>query len=187
MPVTLLGPDDYTTMPWANGKGSTVEYACERRSGGQVLWRFSQASVVEDGAFSLFPGIDRTIMLVSGPGFHLDFGGAGSADVIEPFQPVRFSGDWVTRASGVSAACEDMNVMTARGFAHSAVRIHRSDAELVLSDRTLLFVHEGKWQFEAGGAEHALAVSQSALICGETGTVSIRGSGLLVEIAIDLI
>ncbi len=63
-----LTPADYTEMPWANGKGVTVEML-RLIEGGALKWRLSRASVVEDGAFSLFSGGERHLTVITGPGF----------------------------------------------------------------------------------------------------------------------
>ena len=58
--IRHLTKADYRTMPWANGLGQTVEMI--RVEGDQgLLWRLSMASVVEDGDFSIFPGIERNL------------------------------------------------------------------------------------------------------------------------------
>ena len=39
MAQRLVKPSDFVTMPWANGKGVTVELAREDRPEGSLLWR----------------------------------------------------------------------------------------------------------------------------------------------------
>lgn len=115
-----LGRADYTEMPWANGKGRTVEMW--REDGPQGLrFRLSMASVVEDGDFSLFPAIDRVLTVLSGPGFGLV--GAGYALRCDPLVPVAFPGDVALRAVDVTAPVEDFNVMTARDLPAPEVRL----------------------------------------------------------------
>ncbi len=93
-------------MPWANGRGTTVEMLREEGL------RLSVAVVAEDGPFSVFPGIDRVLTVISGPGFRL----AGAVRLhCLPLLPVAFPGDAAVRAEGVAAASEDFNVMVARG------------------------------------------------------------------------
>jgi environmental stress-induced protein Ves len=118
--IRHLTQADYTTMPWANGKGVTVEMLREERDGA-LHWRLSRASVVEDGDFSHFPGIERNLTVISGPGF--DLVGAGIRLAARPLKPVAFAGDVAIRAEGVSAPSEDFNVMTARGMALPEVRV----------------------------------------------------------------
>jgi environmental stress-induced protein Ves len=98
-------------MPWANGKGTTVEMLRIEREG-RLVMRLSRAMVVEDGAFSLFPGIERNLTVLSGPGF--DLVGEGLWLAARPLEPVAFAGDVPVWAERVGAPSEDFNVMTAR-------------------------------------------------------------------------
>lgn len=99
---------DYKVMPWANGKGSTTEL-WRRDRDGAMLVRLSRAAVVEDGPFSLFPGIRRNLTVITGPGF--DLVGDGVLLAARPLQPIAFPGDLILRATGVTAASDDFNVM----------------------------------------------------------------------------
>jgi uncharacterized protein len=103
-------------MPWANGRGVTVEMLREEGL------RLSVATVAEDGPFSVFPGIDRVLTVISGPGFRL--AGAVALDC-RPMVPVAFPGDVEVRAEGVTAPSEDFNVMTARGGPVAEVAVAR--------------------------------------------------------------
>lgn len=117
--MRYLTARDFTVMPWANGRGQTVEMWREDRDG-TLLWRLSRAAVVEDGPFSLFPGVDRNLTVISGPGFDL----VGAARIAARLlQPVGFAGDVPMRAEGVSAPCEDFNVMVRRGAMRAEVAV----------------------------------------------------------------
>ncbi len=118
--ITHLSVADFRMMPWANGKGITVEMLRVEREGRLVL-RLSRAMVVEDGAFSIFPGIERNLTVLSGPGF--DLVGQGLVLVARPLHPVAFSGDIAVRAERVSAPSEDFNVMTGRDLPLPSVRV----------------------------------------------------------------
>ena len=104
---------DYVEMPWANGRGVTVELARADGPGG-LLWRLSMAAVVEDGAFSILPGIDRVLTVIEGPEF--DLVGDGVRLRADPLVPVAFSGDLRLEAVGVSGPVVDFNVMVRRGM-----------------------------------------------------------------------
>jgi len=107
-----LTPADYTRQPWKNGTGVTVELA-RAEAEGALLWRLSMATVAEDGPFSLFPGIERNLTVISGPGFRL-VGDRVALDC-RPFVPVAFAGDVPLAAQGTAeGVSEDFNVMTAR-------------------------------------------------------------------------
>lgn len=109
-----LTPSDYTTQPWKNGKGTTTELWRLERDG-TLLVRLSRASVVEDGPFSLFPGVERNLTVLTGPGFRLT--GPGLDLTCAPLVPVAFPGDVAVVATGTSGQpSDDFNVMTARSL-----------------------------------------------------------------------
>ena len=115
-----LTPADYTVMPWANGRGTTIEMLREVGPDGGLLLRLSMASVVEDGPFSIFPGVERNLTVITGPGFDL----AGDVRIkASPLVPVAFSGDVPIAAVGVTAPSDDFNVMTARKLPRPAVEV----------------------------------------------------------------
>ncbi|MBC2836180.1 HutD family protein [Paragemmobacter straminiformis] len=110
--MRVLRAGDYRQMPWANGKGVTVELA-KAEKGGALLWRLSMATVAEDGPFSVFPAIERNLTVLDGPGFRLV--GAGVDLDCLPLRPVAFAGDVPVRATGTGGQVStDFNVMTAR-------------------------------------------------------------------------
>lgn len=122
-----LGPADFRVMPWANGKGTTLELARADRDG-RLLWRLSQAAVVEDGPFSRLPGIARNLTVISGPGF--DLVGEGEALQARPWAPLAFSGGLALDATGVEGPSEDFNVMTAEDLPPARVRVLEGAAHL---------------------------------------------------------
>ena len=75
----LLRNADHRRMPWKNGGGETVEVIVhpEGASLSDFGWRVSMASVASDGPFSVFPGIDRTLAVLSGNGMALSIEGLG--------------------------------------------------------------------------------------------------------------
>lgn len=106
-----LTPADYIRQPWKNGRGVTTEL-WRIETAGQLLVRLSRASVVEDGAFSLFPGIARNLTVLSGPGFRLT--GDGLDFRCEPLIPVAFPGNVAVTATETNGQqSDDFNVMTA--------------------------------------------------------------------------
>jgi environmental stress-induced protein Ves len=115
-----LTPAHYVTMPWANGRGQTVELIRVNRGDGSLLWRLSMASVVEDGPFSLFPGVERNLTVIEGPGFDLVGDLTLRADYLVP---VAFPGDVALAAAGVTGPSQDFNVMTARDLPRPHVRV----------------------------------------------------------------
>lgn len=188
MPARVLGAADFTPMPWRNGRGTTIELAREDDASGEMLWRLSSADVVEAGDFSLFPGIDRILMLTEGAGFDLDFGEHGRVAPVEPLTPVQFSGDWTTRAENVRGASRDLNVMVARDRATAAVTLHGEAGRTVaLADRTLFLALAGSFVVAIGDEEFALHKSQLMISSAASGqSAATSGSGLLLQVDVKL-
>lgn len=118
-----LTPADYRSQPWKNGRGATVEllHLVDPDSGATLL-RLSRASVVEDGPFSLFPGIERNLTVLMGKGFHLH--GPGIDLRCDPLVPVAFPGDVEIRVTGTNGLrSDDFNVMTARHLPRPEVTV----------------------------------------------------------------
>lgn len=115
---------DYRTMPWANGRGTTIELLREQRADGAVV-RLSMATVSEDGPFSIFPGIERNLTVIAGPGFLLR--GAGMVLPCLPLVPVAFPGGVAVCAENTgSVASADFNVMTPSALPRPAVSVVRT-------------------------------------------------------------
>jgi environmental stress-induced protein Ves len=111
----------YRAMPWSNGRGTTLEMLRQDGPDGLLL-RLSMASVIGDGPFSIFPGIERTLTVISGPGFRLT--GEGLSLVCAPLVPVFFPGDLAVRAEGTGGVPSvDFNVMTARALPRPDVTV----------------------------------------------------------------
>jgi environmental stress-induced protein Ves len=159
-------------MPWKNGGGETVEIACFPEGAGlaDFGWRLSTARVAVAGPFSLFPGVDRTLAVLTGEALMLDF--ADGAEVrLEPASaPYAFPGDVPVAGTPLGGAITDLNVMTRRGaFVH---RVARMEGPACLAAGAgafaLAYIVAGGAQVPAqdgrGGA--ALAPGDTALVAG---------------------
>lgn len=162
-------------MPWANGRGTTIEMIREDGPDGGLLWRLSMASVIEDGPFSSFPGIERNLTVMSGPGF--DLVGAGRITAA-PLRPVAFPGDVPIAASGVTAPCEDFNVMTARALPLPVVQVVDS-GEVAAPEGGLLAIFALGTGTVAGRAAHT-----HDLIVSHEKTRLIGGPFIVVRLAV---
>ncbi|MGH6874155.1 MAG: HutD/Ves family protein [Aestuariivirgaceae bacterium] len=119
-----LSPADYRRTPWKNGGGITTELAVgpENATLSDFHWRVSIAEVAADGPFSLFPGSDRTIMLIEGGGMILNAGDHGSIALLEPLQAQSFSGDWPVFGRLVSGRVRDFNLIVRRDALHGSLK-----------------------------------------------------------------
>jgi len=126
--LTHLTPRQYKTMPWKNGGGITTEILAEPRAEGGNLWRLSIAEVAQSGPFSDFSGYDRIIMLIEGAGFTLDFEGAPSQRLDQPYEPFPFDGGWKTNCTLIDGPVRDFNLMAARDAGGAELTVARLDA-----------------------------------------------------------
>lgn len=118
----LLRNADHRRMPWKNGGGETVEVIVhpEGASLSDFGWRVSMATVASDGPFSVFPGIDRTLAVLSGEGMELSIEGLGDRLLTPASAPLPFPADAPTTARLTHGPITDLNVMTRRGvFGHT--------------------------------------------------------------------
>ncbi|WP_082520685.1 HutD family protein [Rhizobium sp. Root482] len=117
MSFRILKASDYRRMPWKNGGGETVEIAVFPPTADLASfgWRVSMATVADNGPFSVFPGIDRTLAVLQGEGMELDIAGRTPMLLTQASAPLAFPADAATWARLVSGAITDLNIMTRRG------------------------------------------------------------------------
>jgi uncharacterized protein len=94
---------------WRNGAGRKADIAAGPD------WLVGFAWLDTDAPFSDYAGHDRTITLIEGSGFALDFGPAHPALLARrPFVPAAFDGGWPARCRVPDGPCVVLNAMTAR-------------------------------------------------------------------------
>jgi uncharacterized protein len=169
----VLTPADYRRMPWKNGGGRTTEIVSH--PAGAALdafdWRVSIADVAKDGPFSIFAGIDRTIVLLGGSGMRLS--GDGHAVVLRtPFEPYAFSGDEAVACALIDGPVRDFNLMLRRGRASGCVSVVRGAGARIHPARfTLCYSVAGAHEcLFAGHPPLAIATDHAVLIEDERAT-----------------
>ena len=153
--ICLLTRANYITTPWKNGRGTTTEIMREPLEEGDAFafgWRVSVANVTEDGPFSAFPGVDRTIVVIEGNGMDLALG-PQSLHRLLPFAPFAFDGAADVTGKLVDGPVRDFNVMVKRGEWRCEVDVLRDvrHFELPLMKTELLMLHvvDGAWHARA--------------------------------------
>lgn len=123
----LLRNGDHRRMPWKNGGGETVEVIVhpEGASLSDFGWRVSMAIVASDGPFSVFPGIDRTLAVLTGDGMALSIEGLGERLLTPESAPLPFPAEAPTAARLTGGPITDLNVMTRRGAFRHTLAHHR--------------------------------------------------------------
>jgi len=126
MSARLLRAADYRRMRWKNGGGWTTELAASagKPDGGDFDWRISIAEIESDGAFSTFPGCDRFIALLEGPGMELQFDADEPVRLDQRLRFVRFAGEAKTFGRLLGGAVRDFNVIVRRDAVRAEV-LHR--------------------------------------------------------------
>ena len=109
MTATLIPFASLSESRWRNGAGRKADIAAGPN------WLVGFAWLDGDAPFSDYRGHDRTITLVEGPGFTLDFGPSHPALVArQRYVPFAFDGGWTARCRVPSGSCLVLNAMTAR-------------------------------------------------------------------------
>jgi len=128
----VLTPVDYRQTAWKNGGGRTTELAVHPAAAdfAHFAWRASVADVAKDGPFSVFDGIDRTLVLLRGAGVRLTAEGA-SLEIRAPFEPVTFSGDVAYECGLYDGPVQDFNLMVRRAAARGSVDVVHEEARAV--------------------------------------------------------
>jgi environmental stress-induced protein Ves len=134
-----LTPENYRSMPWKNGAGTTIEIAVfpENAAIADFTWRVSRAQVVSDGGFSHFDGIDRSLALLGGQGMRLTSGGVAH-QVDQQNTIAIFAGDVATHAELLDGPISDFNLMTRRTVCSHVLTHWVGQAEHKLPDNAML-------------------------------------------------
>jgi environmental stress-induced protein Ves len=172
-PHCVLSPTDYRRMPWKNGGGHTTEIAAHPAGSGfaSFVWRVSVADVLQDGPFSPFAGVDRTLVLLAGAGVRLT-GDGEPLELRTTFEPVSFSGDPALHCSLVAGPVRDFNLMVRRGAARGSVVVRREGGESIApADTYVCYAAVGSSEcLVAGHPPISLAEAHTLLVTPEAGT-----------------
>lgn len=121
--METFNKNHFKNMPWKNGGGETLElFRLPATNASGFSFRLSCARVELNGPFSLFPGIDRILLLLSGKGFTLSLPDK-QVLINKPLSPFYFTGETAIQCDLLEGACRDFNVMTDRSFGESAISI----------------------------------------------------------------
>jgi environmental stress-induced protein Ves len=113
--LRLLRAHDYRRMAWKNGGGITTEIARRDGDGGAFDWRISIAEIAQDGDFSIFPDVDRELMLLDGGGVELAIGSDEPVALTQRYQKHAFPGEAPVSCRLLDGPTRDFNLMVRRG------------------------------------------------------------------------
>jgi environmental stress-induced protein Ves len=182
--VQILRSEQHRRMPWRNGGGVTYELASSPTDTdlADFDWRVSIAEVEAGGPFSVFPDVDRTIILIEGKWMALTVGGRRHRfGVLDPFS---FDGATQTECE-VPGRSRDLNVMTRRGRVTASVAAFEADSpdRCAVDGSETMFVclTSSVLLASADGDEVELDPLDAVLTTGSP-PVTIRGGGAVVVI-----
>lgn len=169
--MRIIRAADRRVMPWKNGGGTTTEIAIfpEGASLSDFDWRISTAHVAGDGAFSSFPGVDRTLAVLAGGGIRLAFADGEAVTLDRNSTPFTFSADRTVTGLLVAGPIDDLNIMSRRGrWRHEVRRLAAPGPHALEIDAGLLVLVAcaGTWAVQAGRRTVSLALSDSVILDG---------------------
>jgi environmental stress-induced protein Ves len=184
--MTVLIPfAGLSAVPWKNGGGSTTQIAIEPPDAGfdDFDWRVSLATIAEDGEFSDFPGVDRTLALVEGAGATLDIDGEDQVLLCADEPVATFAGESRVLARLSHGATTDFNVMTRRARCHHQFGVRRLTGEgrfATRGDVSVLFLAEGDSLAVSSDDERIGMVRYDVVVIDTEGIWTLEaGQGLL--------
>jgi uncharacterized protein len=178
MPSSIIRMQDCPPQPWKNGLGRTREIAVHPpgADGGGFLWRASVAEVDSAAPFSVFPGIDRHIVLLEGDGFTMTLDDHQVHALRVPFEPFAFSGEAQVAVALAGGATRDFNLMVRRERAGGGVQVWHSPGSRTADPSVALVycargsiataagvLHDGDAWRPASDASEALTLDEEAV------------------------
>jgi uncharacterized protein len=173
---------DSQRQPWRNGGGFTFELAKQLAADEQLDWRLSIAEIERSGAFSVFAGMTRWMLLLEGEGFTLHFPDGRSMTQSPQSAPIRFSGETAPECLLEMGACKDLNLMVRDGvFANVEVYLRPLVGTMVFFKEAnvewILFIRSGKATLKSGEVAMALNPYDAASFAVANQAVKLEGGG----------
>jgi len=119
-------------VSWKNGGGITRTLVSVPEGAGldDFAWRVSMAEIHAPGPFSVFPQVDRTILLWRGDGAVLHSPQWPPHQLTEPLAPFHFRGEDEVACTLAGGLTEDLNLMVRRNRAYAELCV--ASAQVVL-------------------------------------------------------
>lgn len=171
MSIRIIDNRTARQLPWKNGKGVTLELAITPQDASldNFDWRISSAQVASAGAFSRFPGINRSLGLISGAGLRLRLPEQASLELDSHNPVVTFSGELDVQAELIAGPVQDFNLMSRRSHWQQHLQYLELQGQHWLDSSTVVFIY-------CGGGEGLTCTSP------DNAPISLSaGQGLLVQ------
>ncbi len=185
--LRLIRQSEMVEGPWRNGMGVSWEIASHHEPNAtDFSWRFAKARIDRDVPFSIYPGMNRVFMQISGNGLDLEFEGGHKIEVHESNVPYAFPCDIPLNCKLLDGPCFDLNLFTVRGvYEAQASVLNLSGMEtLDLSGvEAVFYALEGKTVLS--GQDGAVSLNKGdASTASHEQTINIAGHGAAMFVAI---
>lgn len=176
--MRVIRASQHVAMPWKNGGGTATDILAAPPNAGydDFDWRLSGAVVAKAGPFSLFPHVDRLMLILEGGRLVLH-GVPHEPAILDPAsEPFAFPGDIPVTAEVPDGPIRNLNVMTdRRRFRSTAWRLKGPETVPVLGT---LIVYCEAGEIAAGGerlkADDALVAHEAVAVAGEGRAIAIE-------------
>jgi len=121
--LIIIRKSSFKTTPWKNGGGQTREALRVPAQGDAFRWRISVAEVEASGPFSDFSGYWRSMTLLRGEGFRLQFANGTETALSEVGDLAQFDGALATHCELLAGACSDLNLIVSNRITDLKVRV----------------------------------------------------------------
>lgn len=192
----LLTDEDFTSMPWKNGKGETLELLRKEDERGVVL-RVSRASVSQSGDFSDFSGLTRYLVVISGRGIRLKHSSdecVREHELVQLLDMAVFDGADRTSSELIDGPILDLNIMV-RAADYSAQvtaikeagALNIASAQKSLGNKVYFYANEIS-ELKSGATQallpDQLTLTKGSLLCidAQAKCQLVTGSGILFTV-----
>lgn len=163
----VIPGSDHRRERWRNGQGWTRQVAACGQ-GEAWDWRLSIAEIEQDAAFSVFPRVERELVLLHGNGLRLCFDDGQTVALSPPHQRFRFSGERSLRGELVDGPARAFNLMWRPDAVGAELMLQPlAGSMLLVADQHAHWaVHliAGQAHFDAAAGLPALAAGDTALL-----------------------
>ncbi len=150
--MKLIQYEDYKIVNWKNGKGQSAEIVIHPPHGNisdlSFQWRLSTARISEDSPFSVFPGYNRYLTLLSGKSIEIFLEKTAIKKTISVGQILQFSGDEPAHCHLPTGPVTDLNLIYKKSEIQSEFKIfevtNKPRSFQVEAQTALLFVLSGE-------------------------------------------
>ena len=185
--LRLIRQSEMVEGPWRNSMGVSWEIASHHEPNAtDFSWRFAKARIDRDVPFSIYPGMDRVFMQISGKGLDLEFEGGHIIEVHQSNVLHVFPCDIPLNCKLLDGPCFDLNLFTAHGVYEaqaSVLKLSGMETLDLAGVEAVFFALEGSLVLSGQGGTVSLNKGDAALVSHEQ-AISIAGHGAAVFVGI---